>query len=234
MVAEQLRARRVSEGARVLVVSDSGELRHRLAAELIEFGLWLTAASSDTAVLDEIAQRSIDLVVLDWHDGRAGLMQAVRNQSQAPIIALVREGEHEAAIAAFDAGADDTVAAPWDSRDFGRRIEAMLRRSRPLPRSDDALDGPQGLRLHSRAHEVFVADTPVELTPKEFLLLQLLLERRGEVLTADQLSGTLWGHQTFGARNFVEAHVSRLRAKLRTAGAPEVITTIRGVGYKIR
>ena len=79
-----------------------------------------------------------------------------------------------------------------------------------------------------------MAGKDLDLTPKEFGVLQLLLERRRDVLTADAISEALWGHETFGARNFVEAHVSRLRHKLRDAGARDVITTVRGVGYKIR
>ncbi len=234
MVVEQQQAKRQTVGARVLVASEDALLRHQLAADLIEFGLWLTAASSERAVLDEISARAVDLLVIDARQGGAGIVEALRKQSQAPVIALVREGDSDAALAAFDAGADDAVNWPWDPRDLGRRIDAMLRRYRPAQQAEDIIEGPQQVRLRPRAHEVSVAETPVDLTPKEFVLLQLLLEHRGDVLTADQLSATLWGHQTFGARNFVEAHVSRLRAKLRTAGAPEVISTIRGVGYKVR
>ena len=79
-----------------------------------------------------------------------------------------------------------------------------------------------------------VADVDVPVTPKEFDLLRLLLERRGEVLTTDAISQAVWGCETMGSRNFVEAHISRLRSKLGTVGAGEVIETVRGVGYVIR
>lgn len=225
---------RAIEGARVLVASDNAQLRHQLAADLIEHGLWLTAARSEGAILGELSQREVDLIVLDWHDGRAALMEAIRRESSTPVIALVHSDDGDAAVRAFDAGVDDSVSWPWDMREFARRIEAMLRRSQRDGRKSDVIDGPGGIRLHTRAHEVLVNGEPIDLTPKEFLVLQLLLERRGDVLTADDLSSTLWGHETFGARNFVEAHVSRLRAKLRGAGVTDAITTIRGVGYKIR
>lgn len=225
---------RATDGARVLVASDDVQLRHQLAADLIEHGLWLTAAKSDAAILEELGQRGVDIIVLDWHTDRAALVEAIRKESSTPVIALVPSGDGNAALDAFDAGVDDSVAWPWDAREFGRRIEAMLRRSRPEPRLLDAIEGPAGIRLYPRAHEVMIDGETIDLTPKEFVLLQLLLERRGEVLTADNVSSTLWGHETFGARNFVEAHVSRLRAKLRAAGATDVISTIRGVGYKIR
>lgn len=227
-------ASRATSGARVLVASDDAELRHRLAADLIESGLWLTAARSDMGTLADLDERAVDLVVLEWGRGRTELLARIRQRSTTPVIALVGPDDGAGALAAFDAGADDAIAWPGNPHDLERRIEALLRRSRPPQLAEDALDGPQQLRLRPRAHEVAVGEHPVELTPREFDVLRLLLERRGEVLSADQLSTNLWGHQTFGARNFVEAHISRLRTKLRAAGAGEVITTIRGVGYKIR
>ena len=88
--------------------------------------------------------------------------------------------------------------------------------------------------MHLRAHEARVDDRVLDLTPKEFAVLRLMLERRGEVLETDTISTQIWGYETFGSRNFVEAHISRLRAKLLQAGADGVITTVRGIGYVIR
>lgn len=85
-----------------------------------------------------------------------------------------------------------------------------------------------------RSHEAFVGSVIVDLTPKEFSVLRVLLDRRSEVISPDALSLAIWGYETFGSRNFVEAHISRLRSKLAKAGAPDVVTTIRGVGYVIR
>lgn len=88
--------------------------------------------------------------------------------------------------------------------------------------------------MHLRAHEARVEDRLLDLTPKEFAVLQLMLERRGEVLKTDAISSEIWGYETFGSRNFVEAHISRLRAKLLGAGADRVISTVRGIGYVVR
>ena len=96
------------------------------------------------------------------------------------------------------------------------------------------LRGPASVVLRLRSHEAFVGAEPVRLTPKEFALLQILLERRGEVLSSDAISNEIWGYETFGSRNFVEAHISRLRRKLAASGAPGVVETVRGVGYVIR
>lgn len=111
------------------------------------------------------------------------------------------------------------------------------RRSWATPEFDEAAEpvlATEDFALDVRAHEVWVGASLVPMTPREFELLRLLLERRGEVLSADAISTQVWGYETFGSHNFVEAQVSRLRAKLRAAGAPEVIRTVRGVGYVIR
>ena len=81
---------------------------------------------------------------------------------------------------------------------------------------------------------MWVGGEEVKFTPKEFAILRLLLEHRDEVISSDDLSVQIWGYETFGSRNFVEAHVSRLRSKLGKAGAPDVVTTMRGVGYVVR
>ena len=133
----------------------------------------------------------------------------------------------------FDLGADDYVTKPFELAELERRIRALLRRALGS-RSDDILQGPDEIRLHLRSHEAYVADQQVHLTPKEFDVLRVLLSRRGEVVPPDDLSVEIWGYETFGSRNYVEAHVSRLRGKLADVGAIGVIGTVRGVGYMVR
>ena len=109
--------------------------------------------------------------------------------------------------------------------------------SRAAPRtgsSSDLLEGPAGIEMHMRARTVSAAGRPVKLTPKAFDVLRLLLERAGEVLSADQIALGVWGYTTHGSRNFVEAQISRVRSRLAAAGATDVVETVRGVGYAIR
>jgi DNA-binding winged helix-turn-helix (wHTH) protein len=98
----------------------------------------------------------------------------------------------------------------------------------------DELTGPHGIRMRVSAREVCVGAELIRLTHHEFELLRMLLERPDEALTADELSLAIWGHETFGSRNYVESHVSRLRGKLSRAGAPGVITNLRRAGYVMR
>jgi len=106
-------------------------------------------------------------------------------------------------------------------------------RDAPSPQAG-ILTGPDKLQLDITAYQVLIGRTEVPVTPREFDVLRLLLQHRGEVISAEDLALAIWGHGTFGSRNFVEAHVSRLRRKLREAGSGGVIRTVRGIGYVIR
>jgi len=125
------------------------------------------------------------------------------------------------------------MVKPFEMSEVVRRIRAIVRRTRGSA-GDGQLHGPQGIVLRPRSHAVFVEGQEGVLTPKEFAVLRVMLEHRGEVVSTEDLSVSIWGYQTFGSRNFVEAHVSRLRSKLATAGAPGAVTTLRGVGCVIR
>jgi len=230
--------------ARVLVVSMVPVRRHSLAALLTDEGYWITVARGSSEAIDELSRNSIDALVVETdHVRPEEELSTLRRQTDLPIVAVVEPGDSgatDAAVAAFDAGADDCAvwSEPANEATFPeltRRLAALLRRAEHTHADQkQVLAGPATLVVRPRAHEASVGGRELELTPKEFGVLQLLLERRRDVLTADAISEALWGHETFGARNFVEAHVSRLRHKLRDAGASDVITTVRGVGYKIR
>ena len=99
---------------------------------------------------------------------------------------------------------------------------------------DDVLEGPDGLIMLPRSRHVSVHGWPVALTTKAFDVLRILLERSGEVLPVDEIALAVWGYATLGSPNFVEAQISRARSHLTTAGAGDVIRTVRGVGYMIR
>ena len=145
---------------------------------------------------------------------------------------------------------DDGSLAPAPPQAVYEAIEFQLRVALPRDEAlrwvrrvvDDAigtpggvLAGPGGTVLDVRAHEVRVRDVRVPLTPREFELLRFLLERQDEVLTADEIAQGVWGHETFGSRNFVESQVSRVRAKLVRAGVRrDAIETLRSVGYILR
>jgi len=222
--------------ARILLIEDDQRIREIVTSSLQGIGWECTGVSSGEEALTSFARGPFDLVLLDLGlPGISGIevLRQIRSRSDVPILVMTAAGGLDDRVAGFDFGADDYVVKPFDLAELERRIRAVLRRTTG-PRPDDVLHGPQDIRVHLRAHEAFVGDVLVHLTPKEFEVLRVLLTRRGEVIAPDDMSIEIWGYETFGSRNYVEAHVSRLRSKLAEAGAREVIGTVRGVGYTIR
>lgn len=222
-------------GRRVLVVEDERAVAEALAEALGADGHVVTQAASGAEARAAAERDPVDLVLLDVRLPDASgfdVFTELRERSTAPIIFLTALGELDSRLRGFDLGADDYIEKPFELAEVVRRVRAVLRR---VPRSaGELLAGPYGLVVDTRAHEVRVVDQPVGCTSLELNILQLLLERRGEAVSADDLARGAWGHEAFGERNFIEAAISRLRAKLADGGAANVIETVRGVGYVIR
>ena len=222
--------------ARILLVEDDRDVREAVTIALRQLGWETEGVASGEDALTAFARASFDLVVLDL--GLPGLpgidvLRQLRVRSEVPVLVMTASGGLDDRVTWFDLGADDYVVKPFEIAELERRVRAILRRTTG-PRPDDVLHGPNDIRLLLRAHEAYVGDEQVHLTPKEFEVLRVLLSRRGEVIAPDDLSVEIWGYETFGSRNYVEAHVSRLRGKLADVGADGVIGTVRGVGYMVR
>lgn len=182
-----------------------------------------------------LRDHDVETIVL-FAASRAGALDGTRQirvASALPLIVVGPDASAESRVGVFEAGAQDYIAAPVTATELDRRVRVLVRREQFRDR-DDALYGPEGLVMYPRAYEAHLGAEPLALTPKEFGVLQVLLELRGEVVVPDRMSLSIWGYETFGSKNFVEAHVSRLRRKLSRAGAVAVIRTVRGVGYVIR
>ncbi len=214
---------------------DESPTRAEVVRSLADAGYSVSARGTTAGALAELEGSPVDLLLLDASRARAAsaieLLRQVRARSDLPVIVLSGSPDDPQRLLFFDVGADDCLANPVDVAELTRRVRAVLRRR---ARYEEELRGPGGIVMRTRAHQVLVDDREVPLTPREYDVLRLLLERRGEVLSADAISETVWGCETFGSRNFVEAHISRLRGKLGRAGARDVITTLRGVGYAVR
>lgn len=224
------------ERARILLIEGDASLRYAITSSLTTLGWESESASSGEEALALFGRSAYDLVILDF--GLTGIpgidvLRQLRAWSEVPILVTAASGTVDDRVAGFDLGADDYLVKPFDLAELERRARAILRRTTG-PRPDDVLHGPGDIRVLPRSHEAYVGGRPLYLTPKEFEVLRLLLARRGEVVTPDDLSVEIWGYETFGSRNYVEAHVSRLRSKLADSGAPGVIQTVRGVGYLVR
>ena len=226
-----------AEASHVLLVDDDVLVQRVFAAALEADQHEVTSVDSGEAALAALDGHSFDAVLLDLTlPGLSGFetLRQVRARSDVPVIIVTGTSTVAERIAGFDLGCDDYLVKPIDVDELSRRVRAVMRRRGVPATPEERLLGPNDLVMRLRQHTVWVGGEEVKLTPKEFAILRLLLEHRDEVISSDDLSVQIWGYETFGSRNFVEAHVSRLRSKLAKAGAPDVVTTMRGVGYVVR
>ncbi len=188
--------------------------------------LWLRTGEE---ALGELRRHQIRLVLLDIGlPGIDGFEVFRRIAGQVPVIMLTARDEEPDRIAGLEMGADDYVSKPFSPRELTARVKAVLRRAGAPGAIEDLAElGP--VTLARGAREVHVDGHEVELTQREFDLLEYLLRHAGQVVTRDQLLESVWGFAAPGETRTVEVHVATLRKKL---GHPELIKTIRGLGYK--
>lgn len=222
-------------GALILLAGSACGYWRQLRASLRCEGAEFVGVGSGRGALELLRRSAFDLVVLGERlpdSSGLSVMAEARRLGDVPVI-VVTAGGPAVHARGFDLGADDVVSGDIAPVELARRVEAILRRTRP---ADGAYRtaGPHGLALDGAAHAVSVRGVPLDLTGTEFAVLRLLLDRRGEVLSADTISRAVWRYGTYGSPNFVQAQISRLRAKLTRAGAPGLIGTMRGAGYVVR
>ena len=220
--------------ARILLVDDEPFILEAFACCLADEGFAVDTVLSAEDALDRLRGETFDLVVIDVGlPGLSGfeLYRRVQERCEIPVIFCTAADTLSDRLTGFDLGADDYVTKPVALAEMVRRVRAVLRRTQGSAPS--LIGGPNGSTLDLETREVRAADGSVQLTPREWAVLLALLRRRGQVLSADALALAGWGHPTFGERNFVEAQISRLRAKLEQIGVTHAIRTVRAAGYLI-
>jgi len=218
----------------ILVIEDEERI-----LEFIARGLKFEGYQVDTA-LDghrglEIARESMpDLIILDWMlPGMDGLdvCQRLRAASDVPILMLTAKDAVADRVEGLDAGADDYLVKPFDFDELLARIRALLRRAHP--QSPEILMFAD-LRLDTGTHQAFRGELAIELTAKEYELLELFLLNPRQVLTREVIFDRVWGYDFGGESNIIEVYVRYLRQKTESEGQPRLIHTVRGVGYVLR
>ena len=219
---------------RVLVVDDSERVRRVLASGLHSHGLATETASDGTEALKVIDSQPIDVVVLDlMMPGMDGiqLLQVLKCRSEKPRILVLSARDHvEDRVQALNLGADDYLVKPFAFDEVVARINALSRR-----RADAASPVLQHgrLELDTASRLVRVDDVVLTLTPKEYSLLELLLRRKGHVLSRQAIFEHLYESDSSASDTVIEVLLSTLRAKLARAGVPSLVETRRGFGYVI-
>jgi two-component system KDP operon response regulator KdpE len=219
---------------RVLVVDDEPQILRALRIILREAGFDPVPAETVKEALDAAALHPPDAAIVDLvlPDGDGvDVTRALREWTAAPIIVLSAVGEEDDKVRALQAGADDYVTKPFGPRELVARLEAVLRRSAQAP--DEPVLRAEGLELDLAAHEVRVAGEVVHLTPKEFDLLATLMRHRGRLMTHRALLTEVWGRAYADDVGILRTHMSNLRRKIEPPGAPRLLRTDAGVGYRL-
>ncbi len=217
--------------ARILVVDDELPLRRLMRLYLGKAGFAVQEASTGAQAIAALRRGDIDLAIVDVMlpevDGFEVVRQARRNSS-IPIILLTARGEEASRVAGLEIGADDYVVKPFLAHEVVARVRAQLRRARGFDADAATLRvGP--VELDRRSRRCTIRGTGVELTRREFDLLETLLASPGRAFTRDQLLDEVWGSR-FVSEKTIDVHIVGLRRKL--AGALR-ISTLRGVGYRL-
>jgi DNA-binding response OmpR family regulator len=219
----------------VLVVDDEPIVRDVVARYLKREGYRTLEAADGNRARELVEQESPNLVVLDLMipgtDGLA-LCRWIRSSSQLPVIMLTARGEEADRIVGLEIGADDYVTKPFSPRELVARVRSVLRRAQPaLPRAERmAFDD---LEVVPATREVRKAGRPLQLTAKEFDLLQFLASHPRHVFSRDQLMTRVWGYSTALDTGTVTVHIRRLREKIEDDPShPRFLQTVWGVGYR--
>src|ERR1700733_12373996 len=216
--------------ATVLVVEDEPNIGELLRTYLRRDGHQVVWVRRGEDALVELRRHPIKLVLLDVRlPGIDGFEVCQRIGGAVPVIMLTARDEETDRVAGLELGAHDYVTKPFSPREVMARVKAVLRRTAAPPPADDISRlGP--VTLARSAREVHVDGREVALTQREFDLLEYLARRAGRVVTRDELLESVWGFVSPGETRTVEVHIAQLRKKL---GHPELIETVRGVGYKV-
>jgi DNA-binding response OmpR family regulator len=221
--------------AYILLVEDEIKLARFIELELESEGYRVSVAHDGMSGLSLARESEPDLAILDWMlPGLTGVELCRRLRatgSKIPVILLTARDEVEDRVTGLDAGADDYVVKPFSIEELLARIRSHLRRTQT---TDENLLQFEDLSLNRRTREVFRGQRSIDLTAKEFELLQYLMSHPRQVFTRDQIIENVWGYDFLGDSNIIEVYVRYLRLKLEEKSEKRLLHTARGVGYALR
>jgi DNA-binding response OmpR family regulator len=220
----------------VLIAEDDPDIAALIRHSLEKAGYRAEVVDSGRRALDAITVRRPDLLILDLmlpELGGLDVCRIVRSKSESasvPIIMVTARGEETDRIVGLEIGADDYVTKPFSPKELVARVGALLRRAGRTVTTEKRLRYG-ALEVDRERHLVALDGAPVQLTAKEFKLLEYLMLHRGRVLSRDVLLTDVWGYQYTGGTRTVDVHVRRLREKLPVLA--EAIVTVKQFGYKL-
>ncbi len=219
------------DAVKILVVDDEARMR-KLVKDFLSIKGYrvIEAENGEDAVEKFMANRDIKLILLDVMmpkmDGWETL-RIIRENSNVPIIMLTARSEERDELQGFSLGVDEYITKPFSPKILVARVEAILRRSFGVEEEKIEMGG---IVIDKAAHEVSIDGKIVELSYKEFELLNYFMENKGIALSREKILNNVWNYDYFGDARTIDTHVKKLRAKMGTKG--EYIKTIWGMGYK--
>jgi len=224
------------DGPVVLLVDDDAAIRKSVSVSLELEGFRVVSASGGRAALEAVERIRPSVVLLDLTmpdlDGLEVIKRLRGDGDDTPICVLSARDEVEDRVRGLEVGADDYVVKPFAIEEVAARLHALLRRrpdgdSRSLLRVAD-------IELDPRSHTAVRGGRDLELTPREFALLEVFLRHPGEVLDRERLHEEVWGYTFDPGTNVTDVFVGYLRRKLEAGGQPRVVHTVRGIGFILR
>lgn len=226
---------------RILIVDDESAISDLLKVYLTNEGYEIDTSDSGRSALEKIKNEHYDLALLDIMlpdiDGLQ-LLTIIRQSQNYPVIMLTAKDEETDKITGLTIGADDYITKPFKPLEVVARVKAQLRRVNQydeVGKVDQNLLTTRGLTMDIRKHQVTFNEQAIDLTPKEFSILQLLLNHRGQALPSEEIFQQVWGEKYYTAsNNTIMVHIRHLREKMHDSSEkPKYIKTVWGVGYKI-
>jgi DNA-binding response OmpR family regulator len=221
--------------SRVLVVEDVVKVRRGLEQALLAAGYDVSSAATGDEGERMARAEPFDCLVLDWMlPGRDGvtILQRLRAAgSRVPVLLLTARDAVEDRVHGLEAGADDYLVKPFALAELLARVKALLRRGQP---DREAVLRAAGLEVDARRRRATRDGAEVPLTQREFEVLEYLARHKGLAVTREMLGRDVWRDPNCALTNVVEVYINLLRKKLDVPGQPSVITTVRGVGYRLR
>jgi DNA-binding response OmpR family regulator len=220
---------------RILVVEDDEEIAQVLQRSLRMEGYEVKLAADGVQGLEEAHAFLPDLIVLDLGlprlDGVDVAKRLREGGDEVPILILTARDALEARVEGLDVGADDYLVKPFERQELLARMRALLRRRPPRGMAPLRVGD---LMLNPDTHEVSRGERRIELTQREFELLEYLMRNERLVISRQKLLDEVWGYDPFSITNTIEVFVSNLRRKLEAGGEPRLLHTVRGAGYVLR
>ena len=218
---------------KILIVEDDSGISDFVKAELDHEGFETTVAADGRVALEVFESFNPDLILLDvMLPGLSGLevLRRIRKTSAVPVIMVTARGETYDRVNGLDAGADDYLPKPFEIEELLARMRAVLRRSAKVAAEAKSFK-IRDLELNCDSMKVTLKGEAIELSKTEYLMLKLLMEKKNQVLSRDQMIDDVWGEDHFIDVNTIDVYVGYLRSKIDQVAGETYIKTVRGTGY---